>query len=184
MRFGAVQQITVAPPEPYFLALSADPVGSVDAFETPGGAGYYTAGTFDTIETRNWLRFDTSGIAGTILSATLTVPISATGYFAVEDPDMGATYTLSLFVGNATALLAGTPDAGTFTALGSGTVVGSTSINAGSAGGSVTIPLNADAIAALNAGSVILGGKITAGDECFIFGDPESAPTLELLVQD
>lgn len=131
----------------------------------------YVAGDLYNREHRNWFTFDLSGVAGTVVAATLLLdnPIvsdqgAAPGY-ASADPsetysvfDVSAANTASLGLGSSVPI---------FTDLGSGTHYGSVTATAASNGTTVAIALNTDALASINAvlgGTIAFGGAITTLD--------------------
>jgi hypothetical protein len=115
---------------------------------------------------RNYTTFTLSSWTPTILSAELRIFNPATGY---SSPDPTETYTLFDVSATAAALdttrPAGDPTGmAIFDDLGSGTIYGTRTVSSADNNTSVSIPLNAAAVAALNAaiGSTIsFGGAIT-----------------------
>lgn len=130
----------------------------------------YAAFANATTNYRNFFVFDLSSVTQTILSATLKL----------ENPQLTAngvasTYTLYDVTTDVATLTTGQTGATAIYAdLGTGTIYGSVALGSSIAAGMVEIPLNSNALAAMNAtsGLFALGGAITtaASSTVSVFG--------------
>ena len=150
------------------------------------------------IELRNWFQFDLSSVASVVTAATLQVD---QGLVLTDcapqpcSPATTATYTLFDVSAASTAAL-GTHSTAIWADLGSGTSYGSLTASAGPPvfagnGRIVSIPLNAAAVAAINANrgaSFVLGGAVTTltgGSEMvvlFVSGSIKPSPMSTILL--
>ena len=158
-----------------------------------GGTTNYVAGSFRNTEYRNFSVFNTSGIDGTVISATLRMynlgqaaEGEVNGY---RSPDSTETYALYEVESDLTGLQNGTLGVNGFTDLGDGTFFGDVIVSAADNGQFVEIELNTDAIAAINAanGEIAFGGAVTTLSTPlefreFIFGTSHERPDVELVV--
>jgi hypothetical protein len=128
-------------------------------------------------DARDWFEFDLSGISGAVTSAVLLLDVpsgSPPGY----DSDAATSETYVLFdiaLGNVGSL--GTPSAAIWADLGSGTTYGSHVAASSDIGTTLSIPLNAAGLSAINAvleSHFALGGAITTlngvQDDEYLFG--------------
>jgi hypothetical protein len=138
-----------------------------------GGSNNYVVGDCNRIdprcpgggpgpaEWRNWFRFDLSSVSGSVTAATLVLNVTS-GFSSTTSPT--GTYTLfDISPGNLGGL--GTNSQTIWADIGSGISYGSyVASSANSSGTTIAIPLNAAALAAINASvgsSFALGGAIT-----------------------
>jgi len=128
----------------------------------------------DSRDFRNWFEFDLSGLSNPITSATLLLDNPSNGFNSTSD----ASETYSLFdiaPGNVASL--GANSLAIWADLGSGSAYGSYIATIADDGKTVSIALNANALAAINAalgGQFALGGAITTlnavADNEYLFG--------------
>ena len=149
----------------------------------PSNDNYIVGNCCGTGEYRNFLVFDLTGVTGTIVSATLEAESPST-----LTPDPSETWTLYDVTTPVATLVAGGVSAAIFSDLGSGTSYGNVTVANGYTG-IVTVTLNANAIAALNAAkgsSIAIGGALStlgAGSDEFIFADSFGGYVRRLTIQ-
>jgi hypothetical protein len=135
---------------------------------------------------RNWFRFDQSSVSGSVIAATLLLDVpdalTGPGLGYASTSDASETYTL-FDVSAASAAGLGTDSLAIWTDLGTGTSFGSHVATSADNGTTVSIVLNADALAAINASlgsDFVLGGAITTlnavADDEYLFGYTFSPP--------
>jgi hypothetical protein len=149
----------------------------------PGNTGIL-AGDIGVSQHRNWFLFDLSTAAGsTVVSAELRVS-TATGSYLTNPGTTSLTYAVNDYTGSTAALAAGTAGVAGYTDLGNG-AYGQTVLNIPSSGPgtmlsttfpatTLTVTLNASAIADLNA---LLAGAVfnfAVGGACSTCGSNES----------
>jgi len=122
---------------------------------------------------RDWFVFDLPG-GDPVLGASLTVFMPSDGYFSIFAAE---TYVLRDVTTDLGQLVAGTGGLTSFNDLADGNVYGIRTITPATEGTDITIPLNAAAIAAINAagsGLFAMGGSLSAValDQGTIPGDP------------
>lgn len=121
-------------------------------------------------------------MTGPIVSATLNLYEPVGGFSSTQLAEL---LTITGFSGNVATLEAGGTVAGAYNALASGTVFGTQSVSSANDGSFISIALNADAIAFLNAnsGSVFAFGGSLADlnntDTRFLFGGSEAESALD-----
>jgi hypothetical protein len=145
----------------------------------------YLAGEFSAAELRNFIVFDLTAVVNDIVSASLLLynPDNALpalrGYVSPDPTETYQLYDVSTPIATLSLSNVGATGIAIFDDLGSGTVLGQQTVSAADNGAVVSIVLNADGIAALNAargGQFAIGGALTTlgspGDE-FVFGFAE-----------
>ena len=139
--------------------------------------GNYIAGSISGTEYRNYFTFDTSGLVGTVQSATLTLDLPDNGFLS---PTGSEAFSIS----GASALSGAISDpSASFIDLGDGPIYGVSIVDGTST--SVSVSLNSSFLNAVNSGaasSVTLGGALLslAGDSnineyAFAFSDSNQA---------
>jgi hypothetical protein len=146
-------------------------------FNDTSNKNYFTgqfAGDVDATGFHSFFAFDPlSGLTGPIVSATLNLYNPANGHFSSQLSEL---LTIAGFSGDVAALQAGGTVSGEYNALASGTVFGTQSVSSANDDAFVSIALNADAIAFLNANvgtAFAFGGyldSVTNSDTRFMFG--------------
>lgn len=149
------------------------------------GNNYLAGESVGTVQHRNWLRYDLSGVEGTVeqvVHATLLLDVPIGGYKSTSGTS--ETYTLfDISPGNAASLGTSTGNAtgmAIWNDLGSGIIYGSHAATNADNGTTISIDLNSAALAAINASinaslgsNFALGGAITtlnaSDDEEFLF---------------
>lgn len=142
----------------------------------------YLAGDLSGIEFHNFIVFDLTDVVTDIVSASLLLynPDNALpalrGYVSPDPTETYQVYDVSTPIATLSLSNAGAAGVAIFDDLGSGTVFGQQTVSAADNGTVVSIVLNAEGIAALNAargGQFAIGGALTTlgspGDE-FVFG--------------
>lgn len=135
---------------------------------------------------RNFFVFDLAPVPGTILTATLEVENHETGFESSQPSETWTIYEVSTPVNT---LVTSTSSEAIYADLGSGTVFGSAQVSAASNGELVTVPLNNDAVSALNAAignTFAVGGALTtleANDQTeWVFASTNNADYVRRLV--
>lgn len=160
--FAVLLVWTVATPEARAVTITIDVTDrgwyNDDGNHNPLNLNYLVGESL--VERRNFFAFDLSGITNTISSAQLLLFNPSTGY---ASPDATETYTVFDVATSIATLVGGTGGIPAFTDLGSGTVFGSHVASAADNATTITIPLNASALSALNGatGQFAFGGAIT-----------------------
>ena len=127
---------------------------------TASNTNYGTGDNASNVDHRSFFVFDLSGVSGTITSATLRI---FSAFYGSPDP----TETLSIFDVSTpipTLIANGTGQVGIYDDLGSGTLLGSTSVSPANNNANVSITLNSATLTALQAGlgsNFAFGGAIT-----------------------
>jgi len=155
----------------------------------------YVVGNVDSVERRNFFIFDLGGVTGEITGATLSLynPDSDLAFLkGYVSPDPTETYTL-FDVTTATSTLklsqVGAAAAAVFDDLGAGTILGQVTLSSADNGTTVSIVLDGDALAALNAargGEFAIGGALTtlggaAEERAFGFAELLDNPSVRRL---
>ena len=130
---------------------------------------YIVGNTFNLITHRDFFLFDLSGVGSTIASAELrlfnhsqlTSPSNVDGYISGDATETYVLYDVDTAIASLTS--GGNGLVSHYNDLGSGTTFGSYIASAADNGTAISIPLNADAVQALNnsTGSFAIGGAIT-----------------------
>jgi hypothetical protein len=129
----------------------------------------------DDLNYHDFFVFNLANLDNTITSAELSIGNDATdGYINPNPSETFDVWDVSTVI---TTLVAGSGGVSAFNDLGSGTLYGSTSVNAGDDGTQVTITLDSAALAAINAAE---GGNFAVGGAVVLGGVPE--PTSMLLL--
>jgi len=121
----------------------------------------FSAGAFGDNIWRNFFVFDLSGVTDTVLAAELLLTRGTGGGL-----DDAATYTLHRVTTSAAMVMSGgtnAEEAAIYADLGSGDVFGTVNISrGGQAADTITVELNNDALAAINAASglLVMGGEL------------------------
>ena len=120
----------------------------------------------------SFFAFDLSGVTGPFSAAQLSLFNPLNGY---DGLNANATETLTIydFSSSIPTLLNGTGGLGAYNDLGSGTVLGTTTVSAANNNSFVTVNLNAAGVAAFNAagtGQIVLGGSLGSSPGGFVFG--------------
>jgi hypothetical protein len=154
----------------------------------PDNNNYLTGFSDDDRIHRSYFQFDLSAVSATVTSAELTLYLPNLSQ-TVQTSDPWETFALFDFTGDIDFLTNIQFDPpkmqATYADLGSGIEYGSTNIAQGTSGVPITIVLNADAIAAINAagGDFVIGAAVTSlsgGAEpemVFGFSGGSTAPT-------
>ena len=128
----------------------------------------------DAVALRDYFVFDLSNVSGTITSATLDLympgPPNAKGYESNQANETYQVTTTSTTLASLTGIYGegSTTGQAIFGTLGTGTVLGSTTVSAANQGTTVHVALNADALAFLNSNE---------GQSIAVSGQDPSAPT-------
>jgi hypothetical protein len=146
----------------------------------------YLAGDLTGVERHNFVVFDLTGVTDEIVTASVHLynPDNALpglrGYISPDASEALALYDVSTDINTLRLSQVGAAGIAIFNDLGSGIVLGDRSVSAADNGTTISIALNADGLAVLNAargGLVAIGGALTTlgsfGDE-YVFGFSEA----------
>ncbi|MGJ8695907.1 MAG: PEP-CTERM sorting domain-containing protein [Verrucomicrobiaceae bacterium] len=151
-----------------------------DAGLSDANNGNYIAGSIGGTEYRNYFTFDLSGLVGTVQSATLTLDLPQNGFSSPTGSEAFGLSGASAISGNISN------GASVFDDLGDGPLYGVSLIDSSSQGGTVSITLNSDFLAAANSGASTLtigGSLLSLGNDpniseyAFAFSDANQANT-------
>ena len=146
--------------------------------------GYY--------ELRNFVVFDLAGVTGPVTAATLElynpgqVPDGSDGFTSADPTETYTVYEVTTPV--ATLVAGGTGLTAVFDDLGAGVLFGSVEVSAADNGAIVQVPLNPDAVAAINAagGLWAVGGAlttITGTRHEYVFGSTNGSHVRRLVLE-
>ena len=152
---------------------------------TAGNLNYVVGQSPPTVY-RDFFVFNLGSVTPTILSARLNVTNPSDGYSSPLSSDTFGLFDVSTSIASLEAT--GRGQRGIYNDLGSGNSYGSLTVNSADNGETVSTPLNATGVTALNAGrggQFAIGGALTSlvgGDTQYLFSDTGNAGDIEQLV--